>query len=204
MEAVYLEIIKFINEGSIFRVLLVLFSSLIFFLLSGVGFLWFKSPESRSQILRTLTLKKSPEESKEEEPTTILPVQKSFSLDLIRGLFSTSVDFNFTEKGAVLHFPTYMRTRAEDGLKDLLLSVVSSVREISTENRSIEFDFTNTQLVNPYSAASIFEIIEDVQSNNGVYLVLAFRGKHLRDFEIDVRKLLSRSDSKSVNVRKRR
>ncbi|MDI7198044.1 hypothetical protein [Leptospira santarosai] len=203
MEAVYLEIIKFINEGSIFRVLLVLFSSLIFFLLSGVGFLWFKSPESRSQILRTLTLKKSPEESKEEEPT-ILPVQNSFSFDLIRGLFSNSLDFSFAEKGAILHFPPYMRTREQDGLKELLQTIVSSVREVSTENRSIEFDFTNTQLVNPYSANCIFEIIEDVQSNNGVYLVLSFRGKHLRDFEIDVRKLLSRSDSKSVNVRKRR
>ncbi|MDI7189114.1 hypothetical protein [Leptospira santarosai] len=203
MEAVYLEIIKFIGEGSIFRVLLVLFSSLIFFLLSGVGFLWFKSPESRSQILRTLTLKKSPEESKEEEPT-ILPAQNSFSFDLIRGLFSNSLDFSFAEKGAILHFPPYMRTREQDGLKELLQNIVSSVREVSTENRSIEFDFTNTQLVNPYSANCIFEIIEDVQTNNGVYLVLAFRGKHLKDFEIDVRKLLSRSDSKSVNVRKRK
>ncbi|EMP80434.1 hypothetical protein LEP1GSC162_0962, partial [Leptospira santarosai str. CBC1531] len=46
MEAVYLEIIKFVNEGSIFRVLLILFSSLIFFLLAGVGFLWFKNPDS--------------------------------------------------------------------------------------------------------------------------------------------------------------
>ncbi|MDI7221248.1 hypothetical protein QMM98_07700 [Leptospira santarosai] len=203
MEAVYLEIIKFIGEGSIFRVLLVLFSSLIFFLLSGVGFLWFKSPESRSQILRTLTLRKSPEESKEEE-LTISPVQNSFSFDLIRGLFSNSLDFSFAEKGAILHFPPYMRTREQDGLKELLQTIVSSVREVSTENRSIEFDFTNTQLVNPYSANCIFEIIEDVQSNNGVYLVLSFRGKHLKDFEIDVRKLLSRSDSKSVNVRKRR
>ncbi|EQA61691.1 hypothetical protein LEP1GSC062_3209 [Leptospira alexanderi serovar Manhao 3 str. L 60] len=115
-----------------------------------------------------------------------------------------SVDFNFTEKGAVLRFPPYMRTRVEDGLKELLQTIVSSVREISTENRSIEFDFTNTLVVNPYSANSIFEIIEDVQTNNGVYLVLSFRGKHLKDFEIAVRKLLSRSDSKSVNVRKRK
>ncbi|EMO46799.1 hypothetical protein [Leptospira santarosai] len=201
MEAVYLEIIKFINEGSIFRVLLVLFSFLTFFLLAGVGFLWFKNPSLVSEALHTLSLKKSPAKETVEPEAQDEP---SVSPNFIRGLFSTSVDFNFTEKGAVLHFPTYMRTRAEDGLKELLQNVVSSVREISTENRSIEFDFTNTQLVNPYSAASIFEIIEDVQSNNGVYLVLAFRGKHLKDFEIDVRKLLSRSDSKSVNVRKRK
>ncbi|MDI7188411.1 hypothetical protein [Leptospira santarosai] len=201
MEAVYLEIIKFVNEGSIFRVLLVLFSFLTIFLLAGAGFLWFKNPSLVSEALRTLSLKKSPaKETVEPEAQDEPPASPNF----IRGLFSTSVDFNFTEKGAVLHFPTYMRTRAEDGLKELLQNVVSSVREISTENRSIEFDFTNTQLVNPYSASSIFEIIEDVQSNNGVYLVLAFRGKHLKDFEIDVRKLLSRSDSKSVNVRKRK
>ncbi|MDI7209104.1 hypothetical protein [Leptospira santarosai] len=201
MEAVYLEIIKFIGEGSIFRVLLVLFSFLTFFLLAGAGFLWFKNPSLVTEALHTLSLKKSPAKEMVEPEAQNEP---SVSPNFIRGLFSTSVDFNFTEKGAVLHFPTYMRTRAEDGLKELLQNVVSSVREISTENRSIEFDFTNTQLVNPYSASSIFEIIEDVQSNNGVYLVLAFRGKHLKDFEIDVRKLLSRSDSKSVNVRKRR
>ncbi|MDI7215769.1 hypothetical protein [Leptospira santarosai] len=201
MEAVYLEIIKFVNEGSIFRVLLVIFSFLTFFLLAGVGFLWFKNPSLVEEALHTLSLKKSPAKEAVEPEAQDEP---SVSPNFIRGLFSTSVDFNFTEKGAVLHFPTYMRTRAEDGLKELLQTVVSSVREISTENRSIEFDFTNTQLVNPYSAASIFEIIEDVQSNNGVYLVLAFRGKHLKDFEIDVRKLLSRSDSKSVNVRKRK
>ncbi|MDL5247632.1 hypothetical protein QRD38_18035, partial [Leptospira weilii] len=111
---------------------------------------------------------------------------------------------NFTEKGANLRFPPYMRTRVEDGLGELLQTIVSSVREVSTENRSIEFDFTNTLVVNPYSANSIFEVIEDVQTNNGVYLVLSFRGKHLKDFETNVRKLLSRSDSKSVNVRKRK
>ncbi|MDL5247633.1 hypothetical protein QRD38_18040, partial [Leptospira weilii] len=111
---------------------------------------------------------------------------------------------NFTEKGANLRFPPYMRTRVEDGLKELLQTIVSSVREVSTENRSIEFDFTNTQLVNPYSASCVFEILEDVQTNNGVYLVLSFRGKHLKEFETSVRKILSRSDSKSVNVRKRK
>lgn len=199
MEAVYLEIIKFFNEGSISRVLLVLFSFFSFLLLAGVGFLWYKNPTLIEEALRTLSLKKTPERVAEEPET---PVQ--LSPNFIRGLFSTSVDFNFTEKGAVLHFPQYMRTREQDGLKELLQSVVSSVREISTENRSIEFDLTNTQLVNPYSASSIFEIIEDVQENNGVYLVLAFRGKHLKEFEINVRKLLSRSDSKSVNVRKRK
>ncbi|OOV40208.1 hypothetical protein B1J93_17840 [Leptospira kirschneri serovar Pomona] len=202
MEMVYLEIIKFLNEGSLSRVLLVLFSFLIFFLLSGAGFLWFKNPEFLNQILRTLTLRNSPEVSKEDE--SITPVQKSFPFDLIRGLFSNSLDFSFAEKGAILHFPPYMRTREQDELKELLQNIVSSVREVSTENRSIEFDFTNTQLVNPYSASLIFEVIEDVQANNGVYLVLSFRGKHLQEFEINVRKLLSRSDSKSVNVRKRR
>lgn len=199
MEAVYLEIIKFLNEGSIFRVLLVLFSLLTFFLLAGVGFLYVRNPALIGEALRTLSLRKLPEKVVEEIQEPIV-----FSPDLIRGLFSSSVDFNFTEKGAHLHFPAYMRTRSEDGLKELLETIVSSVRKISTENRSIEFDFTNTSLVNPYSANCIFEIIEDVQANNGVYLVLSFRGKHLKNFEIDVRKLLSRSDSKSVNVRKRR
>lgn len=144
MENVYLEIIKFLNEGSIFRVLLILFSFLTFFLLAGVGFLWFKNPELITEILHTLSLKKSPEQIVELSETQTSP-------DFIRGLFSTSVDFSFTERGAALHFPPYMRTRAEDGLKELLQNIVSSVREISTENRSIEFDFTNTQLVNPYS-----------------------------------------------------
>ncbi|WP_061256265.1 hypothetical protein [Leptospira interrogans] len=202
MEAVYLEIIKFLNEGSLFRVLLVLFSFFFFLLFAGVGFLWYKNPDVIKEAFRTLSLKKSLEESKEEE--SILPVQKSFSFDLIRGLFSTSVDFSFTEKGAILHFPPYMRTREQDGLKELLQNIVSSVREVSTENRSIEFDFTNTLVVNPYSESCIFEIIEDVQQNNGVYLVLSFRSKHLKEFEINVRKFLSKSDSKSVNVRKRR
>ncbi|MGJ4753485.1 hypothetical protein [Leptospira kmetyi] len=199
METVYIEIIKFLNEGSIFRVLLVLFSLLTFFLLAGVGFLWVRNPALIGEALHTLSLRKLPEKAVEEIQEPIVP-----SPDLIRGLFSSSVDFNFTEKGAHLHFPAYMRTRSEDGLKELLETIVSSVRKISTENRSIEFDFTNTSLVNPYSANCIFEIIEDVQANNGVYLVLSFRGKHLKNFEIDVRKLLSRSDSKSVNVRKKR
>ncbi|EMP02732.1 hypothetical protein [Leptospira santarosai] len=198
MEAVYLEIIKFVNEGSIFRVLLILFSSLIFFLLAGVGFLWFKNPDSFQTIFRTRSLE-TPEQITETPERSV-----QAQTNLIRGLFSISVDFSFTERGAILHFPTYMRTRPEDGLKDLLQNIVSSVREISAENRSVEFDLTNTSVVNPYSANCIFEIIEDVQTNNGVYLVLAFRGKHLKDFEIDVRKLLSRSDSKSVNVRKRK
>ncbi|WP_078126171.1 hypothetical protein [Leptospira alexanderi] len=199
MEPVYLEILKFLNEGSIFRVLLILFSFLIFFILAGAGFLWFKNPEIIQETLRTLSLRNPPEEVGEK---LITPLQTS--PNLIRGLFSMSLDFNFTEKGAVLRFPPYMRTRVEDGLKELLQNIVSSVREVSTENRQIEFDFTNTQLVNPYSASCVFEILEDVQTNNGVYLVLSFRGKHLKDFEIAVRKLLSRSDSKSVNVRKRK
>ncbi|UPY77995.1 hypothetical protein FH581_003755 [Leptospira weilii] len=200
METVYLEMIKFFLSGSIFRVLLVLFSFLTFFLLAGVGFLWFKNPELISEILHTLSLSKPPEEVGELK--IVSPLQTS--PNLIRGLFSMSLDFNFTEKGAVLRFPPYMRTRVEDGLGELLQTIVSSVREVSTENRSIEFDFTNTLVVNPYSANSIFEVIEDVQTNNGVYLVLSFRGKHLKDFETSVRKLLSRSDSKSVNVRKRK
>ncbi|WP_061235791.1 hypothetical protein [Leptospira weilii] len=197
METVYLEMIKFFNEGSIFRILLVLFSFFSFLLLAGVGFLWFKNPEIIQEILRTLSLKKSPE-------VIIEPGPQFHQVDLIRGLFSMSLDFNFTEKGANLRFPPYMRTRVEDGLKELLQTIVSSVREVSTENRSIEFDFTNTQLVNPYSASCVFEILEDVQTNNGVYLVLSFRGKHLKEFETSVRKILSRSDSKSVNVRKRK
>lgn len=201
MEAVYLEIIKFFNEGSLSRVLLVLFSFFSFLLLAGVGFLWYKNPTLIGEALHTLSLRKLPEKVTTEEQNPVFSVP---SLDLIRSLFSTSVDFGFTEKGAILHFPSYMRTREQDGLKELLQSVVSSVREISTENRLIEFDLTNTQLVNPYSAGAIFEIIEDVQENNGVYLVLSFKGNHLKSFEIDVRKLLSRSDSKSVNVRKRR
>ncbi|EQA61858.1 hypothetical protein [Leptospira alexanderi] len=200
MESVYLEILKFLNEGSIFRVLLILFSFLIFFILAGAGFLWFKNPEIIQETLRTLSLRNPPEEVGELK--IVSPLQTS--PNLIRGLFSMSVDFNFTEKGACLRFPPYMRTRVEDGLSELLQTIVSSVREISTENRSIEFDFTNTLLVNPYSAGCVFEILEDVQTNNGVYLVLSFRGKHLKDFEIAVRKLLSRSDSKSVNVRKRK
>lgn len=197
METVYLEMIKFLNEGSIFRILLVLFSFFSFLLLAGAGFLWFKNPEIIQEILRTLSLKKSPE-------VIIEPGPQFHQVDLIRGLFSMSLDFNFTEKGAVLRFPPYMRTRVEDGLGELLQTIVSSVREVSTENRQIEFDFTNTLVVNPYSANSIFEVIEDVQTNNGVYLVLSFRGKHLKEFEMSVRKLLSRSDSKSVNVRKRK
>ncbi|MDI7181689.1 hypothetical protein [Leptospira santarosai] len=200
MESVYLEIIKFLNEGSLSRVLLVLFSFFSFLLLAGVGFLWFKNPEVIKEALHTLSLRKLPEKAAEEE-------QNTFSvpdLDLIRSLFSTSVDFTFSEKGVLLKFPQYMRTRPEDGLKDLLEKILSSVRGISTENRSIEFDLTNTLLVNPYSASVIFEIIENVQANNGVYLVLSFKGNHLKSFEIDVRKLLSRSDSKSANVRKRR
>ncbi|ULH30399.1 hypothetical protein [Leptospira weilii] len=200
METVYLEMIKFFLSGSIFRVLLVLFSFLTFFLLAGVGFLWFKNPELISEILHTLSLSKPPEEVGELK--IVSPLQTS--PNLIRGLFSMSLDFNFTEKGANLRFPPYMRTRVEDGLKELLQTIVSSVREVSTENRQIEFDFTNTLVVNPYSANSIFEVIEDVQTNNGVYLVLSFRGKHLKEFEMSVRKLLSRSDSKSVNVRKRK
>ncbi|XDD52379.1 hypothetical protein AB3N59_18760 [Leptospira sp. WS92.C1] len=199
MESVYLEIIKFLNEGSIFRVLLVLFSLFSFLLLAGVGLLWYKNPAVVKEALHTLSLRKRPEKVVEEIQESVVS-----SPDLIRGLFSSSVDFNFTEKGAHLHFPAYMRTRLEDGLKELLETIVSSVRKISIENRSIEFDFTNTLLVNPYSANCIFEIIEDVQTNNGIYLVLSFKGKHLKEFEINVRKLLSRSDSKSVNVRKRR
>ncbi|EMF80066.1 hypothetical protein LEP1GSC188_4878 [Leptospira weilii serovar Topaz str. LT2116] len=197
MENVYLEILKFLNEGSIFRILLVLFSFFSFLLLAGAGFLWFKNPEMIQETFRTLSLKKPPE-------VIIEPGPQFHQVDLIRGLFSMSLDFNFTEKGANLRFPPYMRTRVEDGLSELLQNIVSSVREISTENRSIEFDFTNTQLVNPYSASCVFEILEDVQTNNGVYLVLSFRGKHLKEFEMSVRKLLSRSDSKSVNVRKRK
>ncbi|WP_078124759.1 hypothetical protein [Leptospira alexanderi] len=201
MEAVYLEIIKFLNEGSIFRVLLVLFSFLTFFLLAGVGFLWYKNPEIIKEALQTLSLRKPSEKVVEQEQNIISSVP---DLDLIRSLFSTSVDMSFSEKGVLLKFPPYMRTRPEDGLKELLEKILSSVRGISTENRSIEFDLTNTLLVNPYSVSVIFEIIENVQANNGVYLVLSFKGNHLKSFEIDVRKLLSRSDSKSVNVRKRR
>ncbi|EMS89714.1 hypothetical protein [Leptospira noguchii] len=201
METVYLEIIKFMGEGSIFRVLLVLFSFLTFFLLAGAGFLWFKNPSLVEEALHTLSLKKSPVKETVEPETQDEP---SVSPNFIRGLFSTSVDFNFAEKGAVLHFPTYMRTRAEDGLKELLQNVVSSVREISTENRSIEFDFSNTLVLNQYSANCIFEILKDVQTNNGVYLVLLFQGKHLKEFEIDVRKFLSHSDSKSVNVKRKK
>ncbi|WP_061285637.1 hypothetical protein [Leptospira interrogans] len=201
MENVYLEIIKFLNEGSLVRVLLVLFSFFFFLLLAGVGFLWFKNPEVIKETLHTLTLRKLPEKVIEQEQNIISSVP---DLDLIRNLFSTSMDMNFSEKGVILKFPPYMRTRPEDGLKELLEKILSSVREISTENRSIEFDLTNTLLVNPYSASVIFEIIENVQANNGVYLVLSFKGNHLKSFEIDVRKLLSRSDSKSANVRKRR
>ncbi|RHX91470.1 hypothetical protein DLM76_17230 [Leptospira yasudae] len=199
METVYIEILKFLNEGSIFRVLLVLFFLFSFLLLAGVGLLWYRNPAVIEEALRTLSLKKTSERIGEEVQPTL-----NASLNLIRGLFFTSVDFQSSEKGISLKFPSYMRTRTEDGLKDLLENIISSVRELSIESRSLELDFTNTLLVNPYSANCIFEIIEDVQANNGVYLVLAFKGKQLKDFEIDVRKLLSRSDSKSVNVRKRR
>ncbi|WP_016755820.1 hypothetical protein [Leptospira santarosai] len=201
MEAVYLEIIKFINEGSIFRVFLVLFSFFFFLLFAGIGFLWFKNPEPFREILRRRSLE-TPETVVEE--SKISPLQPASSPNLIRGLFSVSIDFNFTEKGAALRFPSYMRTRAEDGLKEILENIVSSIREISTENRSIEFDFSNTLVLNQYSANCIFEILKDVQTNNGVYLVLLFQGKHLKEFEIDVRKFLSHSDSKSVNVKRKK
>lgn len=173
----------------------------LFLLLAGVGFLWYKNPEIIKEIFRTLSLRKPPEKFVEQEQNITPSVP---DLDLIRSLFSTSMDMNFSEKGVILKFPPYMRTRPEDGLKELLEKILSSVRGISTENRSIEFDLTNTLLVNPYSTSVIFEIIENVQTNNGVYLVLSFKGNHLKSFEIDVRKLLSRSDSKSANVRKRR
>ncbi|MDL5247678.1 hypothetical protein QRD38_18280, partial [Leptospira weilii] len=82
---VYLEMIKFFNEGSIFRILLVLFSFFSFLLLAGVGFLWFKNPEIIQEILRTLSLKKSPE-------VIIEPGPQFHQVDLIRGLFSMSLD----------------------------------------------------------------------------------------------------------------
>ncbi|EQA70708.1 hypothetical protein [Leptospira noguchii] len=199
MEVVYLEIIKFLNEGSLFRVLLILCFLFCFLLFAGVGFLWFKNPSLIEEALHTLSLKKSPEQVT-EEPNPAPLVSPNF----IRGLFSNSLDFSFAEKGAALRFPSYMRTRAEDGLKEILENIVSSIREISTENRSIEFDFSNTLVLNQYSANCIFEILKDVQTNNGVYLVLLFQGKHLKEFETDVRKFLSHSDSKSVNVKRKK
>ncbi|TGK25378.1 hypothetical protein [Leptospira stimsonii] len=202
MEAVYIEILKFLNEGSIFRVLLVIFSSFCFLLLAGVGFIWFKNPELLNEILHTLSLKKPPELIEREEVTTAL--NSVPSPDLIRGLSSASVDFIFSKNGAILKFPQYMRTRLEDGLKDLLLNIITSVREIPTKSRSIELNFTETFLVNPICADCIFEVIQEVQANNGVYLVLCFKGKELSEFEVSIRKLLKSSESKSVNVRKRR
>lgn len=97
-----------------------------------------------------------------------------------------------------------MRTRLEDELKEILQNIISSIREISAENRSIEFDFSNTVVLNKYSENCIFDIIKEVILNNGVYLVIVFQGKHLRDFETDVRKFLSESNSKSVKVKRKK
>lgn len=200
METVYLEIIKLLSEGSIFRILLILFSFFSFLLCAGVGFLWFKNPELFKEILRTHF--QTPETIEAESKIT--PLQPVSALNLIRGLFSVSIDFHFTEKGAVLFFPPYMRTRLEDELKEILQNIISSIREISAENRSIEFDFSNTVVLNKYSENCIFDIIKDVIFNNGVYLVIVFQGKHLRDFETDVRKFLSESNSKSVKVKRKK
>lgn len=104
MENVYLEIIKFLNEGALFRVLIVLFSFFSFLLLAGVGFLWFKNPEVIKEALHTLTLRKLPEKVIEQEQNIISSVP---DLDLIRNLFSTSMDMNFSEKGVILKFPSY-------------------------------------------------------------------------------------------------
>ncbi|MCD1166179.1 hypothetical protein KQY10_11325 [Leptospira interrogans] len=200
MENVYLEIIKLLSEGSIFRILLILFSFFLFLLCAGVGFLWFKNPELFKEILRTHF--QTPETIEAESKIT--PLQPVSALNLIRGLFSVSIDFHFTEKGAVLFFPPYMRTRLEDELKEILQNIISSIREISAENRSIEFDFSNTVVLNKYSENCIFDIIKEVILNNGVYLVIVFQGKHLRDFETDVRKFLSESNSKSVKVKRKK
>ncbi|WP_061243341.1 hypothetical protein [Leptospira interrogans] len=200
MENVYLEIIKLLSEGSIFRILLILFSFFSFLLCAGVGFLWFKNPELFKEILRTHS--QTPETIEAESKIT--PLQPVSALNLIRGLFSVSIDFHFTEKGAVLFFPPYMRTRLEDELKEILQNIISSIREISAENRSIEFDFSNTVVLNKYSENCIFDIIKDVILNNGVYLVIVFQGKHLRDFETDVRIFLSESNSKSVKVKRKK
>lgn len=200
MENVYLEIIKLLSEGSIFRILLILFSFFSFLLCAGVGFLWFKNPELFKEILRTHF--QTPETIEAESKIT--PLQPVSALNLIRGLFSVSIDFVFAEKGAVLFFPPYMRTRLEDELKEILQNIISSIREISAENRSIEFDFSNTVVLNKYSENCIFDIIKDVILNNGVYLVIVFQGKHLRDFETDVRKFLSESNSKSVKVKRKK
>ncbi|EMJ37981.1 hypothetical protein LEP1GSC079_1840 [Leptospira interrogans str. FPW1039] len=200
MENVYLEIIKLLSEGSIFRILLILFSFFSFLLCAGVGFLWFKNPELFKEILRTHS--QTPETIEAESKIT--PLQPVSALNLIRGLFSVSIDFHFTEKGAVLFFPPYMRTRLEDELKEILQNIISSIREISAENRSIEFDFSNTVVLNKYSENCIFDIIKEVILNNGVYLVIVFQGKHLRDFETDVRKFLSESNSKSVKVKRKK
>lgn len=97
-----------------------------------------------------------------------------------------------------------MRTRLEDGLNEILGNIVSSIREISAENRSIEFDFSNTVILNKYSENCIFDVIKEVILNNGIYLVLIFKGKHLRDFETDIRKFLSESNSKSVKVKRKK
>ncbi|EKO59670.1 hypothetical protein LEP1GSC082_3950 [Leptospira kirschneri str. H2] len=200
MENVYLEIIKLLSEGSIFRILLILFSFFSFLLFVGVGFLWFKSPELFKEILRAHS--QTPETIEAESKITNL--QPVSSLNLIRGLFSVSIDFHFAEKGAVLFFPPYMRTRLEDGLNEILGNIVSSIREISAENRSIEFDFSNTVILNKYSENCIFDVIKEVILNNGIYLVLIFKGKHLRDFETDIRKFLSESNSKSVKVKRKK
>ncbi|EMK05462.1 MULTISPECIES: hypothetical protein [Leptospira] len=200
MENVYLEIIKLLSEGSILRILLILFSFFSFLLFVGVGFLWFKNPELLKEILRA----HSQTPVTIEAESKITPLQPVSALNLIRGLFSVSIDFHFAEKGGVLFFPPYMRTRLEDGLNEILGNIVSSIREISAENRSIEFDFSNTVILNKYSENCIFDIIKDVILNNGIYLVLVFRGNHLRDFETDVRKFLSESNSKSVKVKRKK
>ncbi|EKO16413.1 MULTISPECIES: hypothetical protein [Leptospira] len=200
MENVYLEIIKLLSEGSIFRILLILFSFFSFLLFVGVGFLWFKNPELFKEILRA----HSQTPVTIEAESKITPLQPVSALNLIRGLFSVSIDFHFAEKGAVLFFPPYMRTRLEDGLNEILGNIVSSIREISAENRSIEFDFSNTVILNKYSENCIFDVIKEVILNNGIYLVLIFKGKHLRDFETDIRKFLSESNSKSVKVKRKK
>lgn len=83
MENVYLEIIKLLSEGSIFRILLILFSFFSFLLFVGVGFLWFKSPELFKEILRAHS--QTPETIEAESKITNL--QPVSSLNLIRGLF---------------------------------------------------------------------------------------------------------------------
>lgn len=200
MEQVYLEIVNFLIEGPWVRVFSILIFFSFFALVIGVGLLWYRNPEFFKSTVENLLSKNLTDEVEGETQTENLPE----SLDLIRTLSANSIDFEFSGKGAVLHFPEYLRARPEDRLSDLFRSIVSSIRENPGETRVIEFDLKETKGLNQYSINSVCEVVEDVQTNNGVYLIVTIRGRALSSLDATIRRILARSDSKSATLRRRK